>query len=74
MGGYEQPDARIVGGIAQKVSDGVARHGVQVTGWLVSHNEARRVHQRARQGHALLFTTGEFEAAMVRAGSKPHLL
>src|SRR2546421_12675140 len=62
MGSHEQPDARIVGGIAQ-----------QIGGWLVSHDEARRVHQRACQGHALLVATGEFEAAMVRAGSKPHL-
>src|SRR2546421_3332554 len=74
MGSHEQPHARIVGGIAQQIGDGPARQGVQIAGWLVSHDEARRVHQRACQGHALLFATGEFEAAMVRAGSKPHLL
>ncbi len=54
MGSDEQADLRLVSGFAQQGCDVAARYRVEITGRFICDDEARRVHQRACEGHALL--------------------
>ena len=54
----------------QQVDDPTSRLGVQIPRRFVGENETRSMHNRARNSHPLLFTTGQFAWRMVPP--RPH--
>src|SRR5271163_4236784 len=60
--------------IAEKLHDGFAVFGVQVSGRLVSHEDERIAHQRAGHSHALLLTTGELRWVVAETVCHAHAL
>ena len=67
MCGDEHSNLRFVRNGAKHIGDAATCERIEVARWLVGNDEAWLMDEGASEGDALLFTTGEFEAAMVGA-------
>jgi hypothetical protein len=74
MGGYKQTYLQIVADAAQQAGYIAPGYGIQVAGWLIGDDEARLMHERSRQGDALLFSTRKLQSTMVHATTKSDTL
>ena len=57
---------------AQQREDGFAGGRIEISGGLIGEKNFRAIHQRARDGGALLFAAGEFARAVADAFAEAH--
>lgn len=77
VSGDEQGDTCLPDDVLEKLDNLARGLRVEVAGWLIGDHKTRRMHERPRQGHALLLTAGEFQAAVMgahpaRQALEPH--
>ena len=70
MGNSQERGAVLAGQTEKEVDDLAAGLRVEVSGGFIGKKHGGAVGQRARDGHALLFATGEFRGQMAGAGSE----
>src|SRR2546422_11229412 len=60
--------------LVKQPHDLIARRGVEVAHWLVGEQDARRVHQGARDGDALALSAGQLVGPVIHTVTQSHLL
>ena len=68
----DEGNAGPVGDVEHQINDGEARVRIQVAGRLIGQHEARRMHQGAGDGDALLLAAGKLWSTMLLALGQPH--
>lgn len=73
VGGDEQTNFGFVANGAEQFGDVASGERVEIASWLVGDDEAGAMDECAGEGDALLFSAGEFQAAMMGAFAQAHL-
>ena len=71
---HHQDSTALLVQVGEQIQDDVLVGGVQVAGGLVGQDDLGVVHQRARDGHALLLAAGKLGGQMTRAIGKAHAI